>query len=394
VHGVIIIIICKEKKKSEMPPKYTKIPAPTFDSSSSSEPDQEDDDDEDIDFTAPPTPAKKNQQPSKRSSAITLTKGPSSSKKKKQVAPQPQAPAVPVVPTERKLQAHADNLNNLVRQGLEPMMTFIGMLNVKLRKEDDRLLLLYKEDNPTFRERTQLVKVPESNQEKEFWLNAIAQVGKELVAMYSNTVLYDVTENVKPEPANAPAIGFNIEEFMDSVIEQEAIDPVILGNTIFPQNDVEAQFAPIWVFHCLRDSLFRAIISQHCLGAIEYAYSMLVNNPGFNNWTIKELILSTQVRHQFAFLVSSCYLSSGDTVPDNTRSQRGRNSTYLNIVRMRTMMADQIECCLTWFESVRAIPSKVRALFIQQFDQMFGADPQRRARYLKYLPERELIYMG
>lgn len=190
---------------------------------------------------------------------------------------------------------------------------------------------------------------------------------------------------------------------MEELRQTEAL---LTGLITLSISEVELKFAPAWAFESLSNSIFRHIWSTTSLAAVEAAAQAVRRIEGCSSFTIKELISSEQVSDQFAFLVSASYLNSGDGIPQaQGRGGRGgnRQSTYLNVLRMREMLASKIYTCNIWFESVRKRPNPLVAQFKQQVAMVLAPLPdgdEKRNRVAKFakleasLPKWELVYSG
>ena len=135
--------------------------------------------------------------------------------------------------------------------------------------------------------------------------------------------------------------------------------------------ETERVFAPAWAFNVVGSGIFRSILSTTSFGAFEAAHAAVRRIPGCRSFTMKELICSPDVADKFAFLVAYEYLGSGDELSQSSRGSRySRNSTYLNVHRLRQLLGQQVYTCKIWFESVRA---RSNPLLLE-----FDAQKQRR----------------
>jgi hypothetical protein len=360
-------------------------------------------------------------------------------------------------PSESELVASiVANLNDILCRACQPALTFIGKVAVKLRENDVRNLLVWN-DNPkaTMDDRLKFVKAAPTIGE---FIEANRELGSEFLTSYLETQL---SKEYITSPA-LPARGgegerkrlklvdaqlqtpFNLDIYEKQYdqtnrlrfIEEQRLkvrallhDMHVLGNNPTPQSaakmeelrqtealltglialsisEVELKFAPAWAFESLSNSIFRHIWSTTSLAAVEAAAQAVRRIEGCSSFTIKELISSEQVSDQFAFLVSASYLNSGDGIPQaQSRGGRGgnRQSTYLNVLRMREMLASKIYTCNIWFESVRKRPNPLVAQFKEQVAMVLATiqdEQEKRNRVAKFakleasLPKWELIYSG
>lgn len=325
-----------------------------------------DDEEEDFENTTAPTPRKKSAQkqqtttPPSPSTAKKPRPNPSSSSN---VPPEATLPRED--PTEEQIlldRLHTE-LNHLVSRALQPVIRFVGMVAMRLRYDDSRILLQWN-DNPkaTMDERLGIVKKGTSLQD---FVQKNLFLGTTFLQMFVSA--FDFPEEKQPVKRtlafeNAP-IGACFDLDGGGLVRLNASN-VNLQNALrqLVRSEVEVQFAPAWAFESMDSAVFRAVLSTTCFGAIEAAAARIRTIPNCKSFTTKELMCSDQVSHQFSFLVSSMYLMSGDEVGSRGH---GRNAAYLNIVRMRNALADSAYTCLIWFESVYARPHPL----LQKFDE-------------------------
>lgn len=340
------------------------------------------------------------------------------------------------------------DLNDILCRACQPALTFIGKVAVKLRENDVRNLLVWN-DNPkaSMDDRLKFVKTAPTIRE---FIEANRELGSEFLTSYLETRL---SKEYVPPPPPPQAVGeaggesvlkrlkidaqlqtpFNldiyeqqydqtnrlrfIEEQRNKIRNQLQFNPadtaalqqteaILAGLITLSISEVELKFAPAWAFESLSNSIFRHIWSTTSLAAVEAAAQAVRRIEGCSSFTIKELISSEQVSDQFAFLVSASYLNSGDGIPQaQGRGGRGgnRQSTYLNVLRMREMLASKIYTCNIWFESVRKRPNPLVAQFKQQVAMVLAQLPdgdEKRNRVAKFakleasLPKWELVYSG
>jgi hypothetical protein len=175
--------------------------------------------------------------------------------------------------------------------------------------------------------------------------------------------------------------------------------------------DLEHRFAPAWAFEVMGSAVFRKVLAGTTLGAFETAYAEVRRIPNCRNFTMKELICSPEVYDKFAYLVAFSWLSSGDDTSQQVGGAGGKkdrayqNNQYLNILKMRDQLRDEITMCKIFFEvSVRRGKSKVKRAFEEAFERrkpqklndLSAADyvkwEDRMNLYLSQMPEYELFY--
>ena len=322
----------------------------------------------------------------------------------------------PIVKLERSplMVSITNDLNDIVRRACIPIISFIGMVAVKLRENDVRVMLQWNEDAKSIEDRLRVVQYADTMEE---FVMKNRDLGPALLDLYITAVAQDsidrakkmqkteedreLVEKTKGYPVKAESNvnacfelddlegqldrinsmsearrqSFNRrQQLLDEItalaalpqtaardlsITNKTAEMTTLTNAINAYNamdtinltEVERVFAPAWAFEMMPVAIFRKILSTTSLAAIEATCSAVNRIPNCAKFTIKELICSKQVNDQFAFLVAASYLSSGDRAPPPQGGPgRGRNNTYLNIITMRQQLADHIYTCNIFFE--------------------------------------------
>jgi hypothetical protein len=341
-------------------------------------------------------------------------------------------------------------LNDIISRAAQPLLTFVGMIAVKLRENDVRNLLAWPAGpngaTTSIKERLQIVEPAKTMAE---FIAKNRELGSTLLGMYMNagTTLAPLPTAATPSPINAcfdlddleriDAIRRSADDDLDQEIQRleierqqqllaavtsnqilrlEQIDTLIRarkeakllrgGINALMGGDVELKFAPAWAFQVMGDAVFRRILSISTLAAIEASAAAVRRIPNCSSFTVKELICSPQVSDQFAFLVSASYLSSGDGIPPAQRGAgRGgnRNTTYLNVHTMRQQLASKIYACNVWFETgVSRRTHPLRSAFSEQCVRKraniaprdLASWEARMAAYLEAMPRYELVFNG
>lgn len=337
-------------------------------------------------------------------------------------------------------------LNDIVSRALVPLMAFAGAVAVKLRYDDVRFLLQWKAD-----EKDRLNVVQPADTIADFIKNN-RDFGMPLLQMFMDSVQPPAPEEKDSRKAAAkrkllfdkigahPCFDFDdLENFQLTDISRgnRPIDPRPVPPRADASNAVKAEyqrrlsawfrdfgaaaalqeligqsleirFAPAWAFNVIGSAVFRKLISTSGLAAMEMALAQVNRIPGCSQFTMQELICSKEVHDQFAFLVASNYLSSGDYIPrggGGNKKRKNNNNTYLNIVQMRNLLAARVMTAHVWFESVRRISNPL----LDEFDKKCAAVKRKKendgepdaavrdfetkmARYREMLPQYELIY--
>lgn len=317
----------------------------------------EEEDEEEV-FKQPSAPKKK-PNPKRK-----LNFGPSSPKRSVPDTPlkRTRTPALES-PEKRMIQVWTRELNNLISRALQPLMTVVGMVATRLRYDDVRYLLAWKEDAPLVGDRLMVVKPADT---VEMFIAQNHFLGSDLLRMYISTYT----------PQHKEEKGYILSESSigrESCFDIDMSDPTALDGFIMDRtrnmnsataralenlahSEVERQFAPAWAFNVIGSGIFRAVLSTTCFGAFEAAADQIRSIRNCRTYTIKELICSPSVRRNYARMVASQYLLSGDNIHkhDKGKSWYSSRSTYQNITQMRQVEAEAIYTCMIWFESVFA----------------------------------------
>ena len=363
---------------------------------------------------------------------------------------QPSLPTIEKVPPPEAgglFLSITNDLNDILSRAMQPALTFIGMVAVRLRENDVRNLLAWN-DNPKISMTDRLRVVQYADSVEEFiMLNR--ELGSDFLAFYLQSRLPPsppsggMGPNVQREQfASQIGTQFNLDileeqdkrsnmlqnrqQQMDAIEEEitsrkrarldttpeEQAELKELQNTLkllkgmqlLNVSELELQFAPAWAFEQVNNAIFRRIWSTTSLAAVEAAAQAVNRIPHCKQFTIKELISSPGVSDQFAFLVSASYLNSGDGIPPaQNRGGRGgnRNSTYINVMMMREALSQKIFTCNIWFETcVRRTVNRLLARFDEETSKVLAGiqDANERAEQAaKYrvlrdkLPQFELI---
>lgn len=295
------------------------------------------------------------------------------------------APPPPVEEEEEEdpvVQKWFDELTRIVEQASVPIITFVGMVQAKLHLEDERLLFKYGKRVLVHKGKTpqEFVKL-NSHLGTSLLRVFLMQVDEnESLAKAECSHLDDILGLEERFPKEDTYLGVNSSQArgaMDELLGQERM--------------IEAIFAPAWAYQLVGDSFFQALLSTHCLGAMEAAYSSLISSvPACKSFTLKELICSKEVRHNFAFMTAYHYVSLGEV-----STKRPRNDHYVNALAMRQSVRLELLVCQTWFEQARAVPNSL----LKEWDERVAEKAQQKGVawknrmdiYRAMLPQREII---
>ena len=332
------------------------------------------------------------------------------------------------------------DFNHLMARAAVPIVSFASAVAVKLRQPDVRKLLVFQPDNPTIEQRLARLVRPDTDSMESF-LEQTADLGPSLQTLYLKARMDAINlgsapaplkkgQPASPAPFNAQPLraeliaspcleietldermqkltaarGYTAEQLRARIaaldqrraqlaasaeeldelrrlqeyeVYQKALVSIRLGET-------EQAFAPAWAFELVGSAVFRKLLAMDLLAAMDMALAEVKAIRGCETFTMKELICSPAVQGQFAFLVASSFLLSGDTTttaaPVSGASRHYRN-TYLNIHAYRTSLAESRLTCKVWFESVgkRANP------LLARFDQAIQAGLREKTAQLELL---------
>lgn len=335
---------------------------------------------------------------------------------------------------EKFLTQWEQNLNEIFEKATEPLRAFAGAVTTQLGLFDARKVQVWKNDNE---DRNKIVKSGAKTVEEFVKLN------KDLGAL----VLLEFAPDAPAAPA-APASRGHQEEEEDEE-EEESSREITYGASprkkmfsllgaeacfdldradgledaanralearrgklgkgaskydadifnairIMRRDDREMLFAPAWVYETMGNPVFYRLYSDGMVGAIRLAHSQITRIPNCRDFTIKELICSSEVMDMFAFKVATTWMASNAGAIG-----RGRKTTYENINESNRILAFKIEQCLVFFESVFRVPSQVRAKYDQQLPKLeaymkhnrLPYDAEKMRKFRTMLPQWELVY--
>lgn len=339
------------------------------------------------------------------------------------VTPEPPV-AVPAAPRPNgKLLKMARDINDLLEQALQPMVTALSAVAWKLGYMDARSLMLYDPKLNAAKDKTlpsQRLRVvsedprhPALQSLEEFkrvyepmlgttFLRAFMVQAAEAPGLMELRKLERLAKTNPPrgkektgvftlmEPVGSdacfdfqrdttgpgrPEYDAKALELAESLAQRypndqsirDALDRLRAGRDaldLMGLTDPQKRFAPAWAFEVVSSAVFRAFVQPAGLAAFDMAHAHVRRIPGCGTFTLRELICSTGVLDQFAFLVAHQFLDASKGLPPLKGEGRGRDrSAYVNINQMREMLLRRHYLCTIWFESVRAVSSTLPAEF-------------------------------
>lgn len=337
-----------------------------------------------------------------------------------------------------------EELTDIVKRATIPLVNFASMVGVKLRVDYASRLLASKEERERLIEPAETIEdFFEKNRDLGVNLltlfmngiedgliqqgeeNGLAQMGGEIHPCFDLDDLEDVTSRAEDNTllAKVERLKMQITQLQANGID--ATEQIKQFNTVNNQlsiqnarkkligGDLEHRFAPAWAFEVMGSAIFRKVLAGTSLAAFEAACSEVRRIPNCHNFTLKELICSPEVNDKFAYLVASSWLSSGDDTAQPIGGAGGkgkggghRNRHYLNVMKMRQELHDEIDMCKIFFEvSVRRGKSRVKRAFEEAFEKRkpdkkttlsysdYDAWEKRMKVYIDQMPEYELFYI-
>ncbi len=376
------------------------------------------------------------------------------------VSPQGSPPMARTRPTgaERAMVREWErDLAEIVRRAVAPLVRFVGAVAVELREDDIRRLLVWRDPSQEDQSMEARVRslVSKGAKTVEDFMYKNRDLGRPLLVRYLKVAEKSLLMVGAPRaPAPQPVLqhigpGFDLNELdlpaevlraraelprsaatmmgMLYALEQvedptnadliqmdelrraiplaQAINRAATG---LKDSETESTFAPAWCFECLGDAVFRKLINDITLAAFDMALAKVRRIEGCSSFTIKELILSEQVHDQFAFLVASEWLNTGDDTITVASKRRGPRSHYFNLMLFRQHLGLRLDTCAIWFETVRARPNPILRKFAEKkaavLARMMESDPPASKQsidearetldmYGAALPKRELVQL-
>lgn len=370
-------------------------------------------------------------------------------RKHNQSSPSVSPAASPTMPAKRAstgeramVRSWERDLADIVRRAMAPMVRFVGAVAVKLRQDDMRKLLVWRDAEDQSMEARLRALVSDGARTVEEFMDLNRDLGRPLLFRYLKTAEESILSQQQQEPQHIEA-PFDLNELdMPAATLQARYQVPSLGalrsslavlNALAvktPQDDAriaelkrnialvlsisrastglvasetESIFAPAWCFEVMGDAVFRKLINDVTLAAFYLALAKVHSIERCGSFTLKELICSESVHHQFAFMVAAEWLNSGDDTAATTRS-RGPRSNYMNMMIFRKQLGLQLDTCAIWFESVRARENPLLRKFEEKKRQIAANLPpgtpatEERLKtldmYGSMLPKRELYYNG
>jgi len=259
----------------------------------------------------------------------------------------------PQQPEVKHLEA---DLDLVLRSGLQPLYSFIGMVGASLGDQDVRSYYKWRGVGASMDELQSPVAKGAANLEE--FVRKNSHLGRPLL-QYALKIGLDKAKEGKM----LKQIG---EQMIPSVIQDERyiidlLDGSYLNKT---RNAAEAQ----WTWGAIDEAVLAYILQDSALGAIHLAHSVIKSIPRCWDFTLKELLMSDGVNAMFAKFVGWEFLqASGGNAYGRSSSSTSRGmvkgSTFMLSAGFATRQAlyAQVAVAKIWFEDVRRISNPLRA---------------------------------
>jgi hypothetical protein len=197
----------------------------------------------------------------------------------------------------------------------------------------------------------------------------------------------------KNTPPNAPIDkrigGFNVDPAPQAAAfpEQEKDVYEVMLKLLDDTSSDASAFAPAWAFQAISESAYSKFMSETCLAALYSAKAMINTWKNCSEYTMKELIFSPAILHNFTSVVAYQFLSNTDRSDDSSNTKRP--STYTNVNVIQNTLQKKLYGVSIWFtECVYRTKSDILA----EFERNPGVEPEarRRAMIARLLPQYEL----
>lgn len=259
----------------------------------------------------------------------------------------------PQTPEVKHLEA---DLDLVLRSGLQPLYSFIGMVGASLGDQDVRSYYKWRGAGASMDELQSPVAKGAATLEE--FVRKNSHLGKPLL-QYALKIGMEKAKEGKM----LASIG---EQMIPSVIQDERYIMDLLDGSYLTKtpNAAEAQ----WTWGAIDEAVLTYILQDSALGAIHLAHSVIKSIPRCWDFTLKELLMSDGVNAMFAKFVGWEFLqSSGGNAYGRSSSSTSRGmvkgSTFMLSAGFATRQAlyAQVAVAKIWFEDVYRISNPLRA---------------------------------
>jgi hypothetical protein len=268
----------------------------------------------------------------------------------------PAAATTATTPQKPEVKHLEADLDLVLRSGLQPLYSFIGMVGASLGDQDVRSYYKWRGAGASMDELQSPVAKGAANLEE--FVRRNSHLGRPLLR-YALEIGIDATKKGKMLAAQ---IG---EQMIPAVIQDERyIMDLIDGSYVNKTpNAAEAQ----WTWGAIDEAVLAYILQDSALGAIHLAHSVIKSIPRCWDFTLKELLMSDGVNAMFAKFVGWEFLqASGGNAYGRSSSSTSRGmvkgSTFMLSAGFATRQAlyAQVAVAKIWFEDVRRISNPLK----------------------------------
>lgn len=279
-----------------------------------------------------------------------------------------------------------DEMSTMVREGMSPVYTFLGMVATRLGMNSASTLYRYNGKGESLQSRQDPVVKTATNVDDFIVTNR--HLGRPLIELFLMAALKK--KNL------LGADGKDVDDTFAEHWKKHRIQPTLVGalidqsdqdfvraylDTALPANAIA--YGAQWVYGALDFEAVKYVVDNTCWGAINVALSQVRRIPNCARFELKQLMLSGGVSDQFAFLCASSFMvgsggnaSAGRINVNNNGKVQGTTYNLSAGFQTRTNLAAQIECCHYWFERVfeQANPALVELQRdLDDYDRAHGA---------------------
>jgi len=248
------------------------------------------------------------------------------------------------------------DLDLVLRSGLQPLYSFIGMVGASLGDQDVRSYYKWRGVGASMDDLQSPVAKGAANLEE--FVRKNSHLGRPLLR-YALKIGMDKVK----EGQMLKRIG---EQMIPAVIQDERYIMDLLDGSYVNKmpESAEAQ----WTWGAIDEAVLTYILQDSALGAIHLAHSVIKSIPRCWDFTLKELLMSDGVNAMFAKFVGWEFLqASGGNAYGRSSSSTSRGmvkgSTFMLSAGFATRQAlyAQVAVAKIWFEDVRRISNPLRA---------------------------------
>lgn len=246
-----------------------------------------------------------------------------------------------------------NDMDRIVRSGLQYLYSTVGAIAVKLGDHDTRRYYKWKGVGVSLDDLQSPI-VRGATSPTEFIKNN-AHLGKPLLKIALETY-QEGQQLLFPTTESDASIGVPIPvSVQDEITIMSLLDSIVIPNGAVPAVQTD------WVFSVIDDSIFHFLLDASCVAAMGMAVSLIRRIPNCRQFSLKQLIMSEDVRDVFALLVAYQFLlaSGGSAYAGSTASAGGKvKGTNLMVsagLKTRELLSAQVMCAQDWFTQVYAM---------------------------------------